>query len=461
MLITLVVVVALLAGDTRLRESSPALWIPVLWLLVVGSRFVSQWLGLGGGGDAAGSDGSPVDAACFGLLIVLGIVVLVRRRPDWAALWRANRWLAVFALYGLASVLWSEYPFTSFKRWIKALGHPVMALVVLTDPRPVEAVRIVLKRCAYVLLPASVLLIKYLPEYGRGYNAWTGEPTNHGVGLTKNDLGYLCMVSGLFFVWNALAAGAAARQERRREIALSLLFLALAGWLLYSARSATSLATLAIGAGTLLALRFGLVDKAKLGTWVVAAVVLAGIAELLFDPYARVIAALGRDPTLTDRTALWADVIALQPNLLFGAGFEGFWLGDRLKTLWDHWWWHPNQAHNGYLETWLNLGFVGIALLAVVIADTFRRIRAQLTPEFGLADFRIACLFAILAFNYTEAAFKGTHLVWTLFFLVAVERAGRHAAATQRGSVHAGPYERPPVYPQRRPVAAPRARGGR
>jgi hypothetical protein len=33
----------------------------------------------------------------------------------------------------------------------------------------------------------------------------------------------------------------------------------------------------------------------------------------------------------------------------------------------------------------------------------------------------LAVLFAVLAYNYTEAAFKGVHLVWTFFHLAAMD----------------------------------------
>ena len=47
-------------------------------------------------------------------------------------------------------------------------------------------------------------------------------------------------------------------------------------------------------------------------------------------------------------------------NPLLGAGFENFWVGERQVTLGGL---GGNQAHNGYLEIYLNLGWVGILLL--------------------------------------------------------------------------------------------------
>ena len=149
------------------------------------------------------------------------------------------------------AILWSEYPFVAFKRWIKILGHPIMALVVPTDPDPVQAVRRLFKRAAFVLIPMSILFIKYYPEYGRGFDPWTGEAFNKGVTLNKNELGYGCLVFGLFFFWNTLAAlKIKDPKARRAEFLLSAGGLAMICWLLMKSSSATSLAALVVGAAT-------------------------------------------------------------------------------------------------------------------------------------------------------------------------------------------------------------------
>lgn len=419
--LTIGVVLALVLGDTRVREARAALWLPVAWLLVTGSRFVSQWLDVDAGGAAAYEDSSPIDAAWFALLIVLGTLVLVRRREALLHVVRSNAWLVAFAAWGLLSIAWSDFPLVSARRWVKTLGHPVMVLVILTDPRPVDAFRIVMKRCAYVLLPCSVLFIKYLPELGRSFDPWTGAAANNGVGLTKNDLGYLCMVFGLFFLWNLLTAAGVRDAWRRPEVALSLAFLAAIAWLLGAANSATSATAFLGGASLLLLLRFAPAVKFRLGTYVLLAALVAVALQWFADPYAIVLRWLGRSPTLTDRTEVWADVLALQPNVLLGAGFESFWLGERLQAMWDRWWWHPNQAHNGYLETYLNLGLVGVVLLAGTLWHTFAKIRARLAANLAFADLRLAYLVAVVAFNFTESGFTGVHLVWTIFWVAALD----------------------------------------
>ena len=58
------------------------------------------------------------------------------------------------------------------KRWIKDLGNPIMALVILTERRPYEALGITLRRLSFLLLPLSVVFVRYFPELGRAIT-WT------------------------------------------------------------------------------------------------------------------------------------------------------------------------------------------------------------------------------------------------------------------------------------------------
>src|SRR5271163_3266555 len=68
--------------DKSVRNSK-ALWLPVIWLWIAGSRAVSLWFGTGigsAGALASTLDGSPMDAAIFETLIVAGLIVLFQRR---------------------------------------------------------------------------------------------------------------------------------------------------------------------------------------------------------------------------------------------------------------------------------------------------------------------------------------------------------------------------------------------
>jgi O-antigen ligase len=425
LVLTFAAIFYLLRREVRQESAvSSAIWIPTLWFIISGSRFVSQWLHLFGFAVGASSpeDGSPIDAVIFFGIILAGLYVLKKRSVNLSEFARNNRWLAIFLLYGLVSIIWSDFPFVASKRWIKVFAHPIMALVVLTDPAPMRAFRTLMKRSAYVLILISILFIKYYPEYGRGFDDWTGLGYNCGIAINKNGLGYDCMILGLFFFWNLLQALKIENQNARRgEILSSVVFLGLICWLLKLSSSATSLLCAVVGMLTIWLLGLPIVNKRSIAVYMVVGIVAFAAAVPYFGVSDGILNLVGRDATLTDRTEVWRDALTLQPDPILGAGFESFWLGNRLDQMWEKWWWQPNQAHNGYIETYLNLGYVGVLILAGLVIGTFGKISRALLKNFEFAQFRLGFLFVVLAYNFTEATFKGVHLVWTVFYLIAVD----------------------------------------
>ncbi len=441
----------------RTSGLSGALWLPVIWIFLIASRFPTQWLelfSLSVPGHTSVEDGNPVDALFFAVFILAAVAVLVRRRIAVSSIARNNVWLSVFFIYCFLAILWSDFPFVAFKRWIKVLGHPVMTLIILTEERYIEAVRRVLKRSTFLLIPSSILCIKYYPQIARYFDPYTGRAANCGIHLNKNELGYVCMVFGLFFFWNLLSAR---RFEipaaRREETLLSIAFLAMIGWLTVKADSATALACTAVGVLTMAVVGARMVRN-RLWTCVVVGLLLVAAAEASFGVYSRVVDLLGRDATLTDRTQVWHDVLAMGVNPVLGAGFESFWLGPRLDAMWSKWWWRPIQAHNGYIETYVNLGAVGVGLLAVLLVATFEKGRQELMRNVSWGRFRLAVLVMILVYNYTEASFRALSLVWTIFHLIAIDLPENRGLRSQ---TRPGPR----AVPARLPVASRAAAPGR
>jgi exopolysaccharide production protein ExoQ len=86
------------------------------------------------------------------------------------------------------------------------------------------------------------------------------------------------------------------------------------------------------------------------------------------------------DPTFTGRTSIWAfalDMIERRP--LLGWGYQSYWLvGPDAPSVLEAPGWvaeMPN-AHNGYLDTILETGLLGLAVLTTFIIATRRRTRA-------------------------------------------------------------------------------------
>lgn len=419
-LITGAVAVWLVARESRnATGTTSGLWVPVIWLTIIASRFPTEWVSPRGLGTL--EEGSPIDQAVFGTLIVAAVVVLSRRRIAWGVLAGLN--LAVWAYlgYGLVSIAWSDFPFVAFKRWIKVLGHVAMVLIVLTEPRPLDAIRSLFRRVGYLLIPASVMFIKYFPAYGRSFSSWTGEAMNTGVTTNKNSLGVLCLLVGFSLILGFVGHNQwkIARTAAGAFSAAVLVCLIL--WLLHLADSATSLVALFTGLITLWVLRYRWLRETHLALWIAAAAVVLLALDAQLSLSANVIESLGRDATLTDRTLLWTDVLAIPNNALLGAGFESFWLGERLAMMWEKWAFRPNQAHNGYLETYVNGGWLGLAFMGVFVWSCYRKAKVSLIQSPWLGQFRMGCLAMILVYNYTEATFKALHPLFFVMFLITLE----------------------------------------
>src|SRR5215471_12744321 len=155
-------------------RTSACLWFPVLWILLACSRSVSQWLQLGVPIDSSDQvlEGSPVDRNVYMGLVAVGVIVLACRFRQLGRLLRGNPVVVGFFLYCLVSLTWSDYPDVAFKRWITAMGDFIMVLIVVTDRDPAAAVKRVLVQTGYLLIPLSLLFIKYYPELGKGYGRW-------------------------------------------------------------------------------------------------------------------------------------------------------------------------------------------------------------------------------------------------------------------------------------------------
>src|SRR6266480_891411 len=406
------------------RNVTAALWIPLVWLLLIGSRPLSQWLSIFGlpMGPASTEEGTPIDAFVYLTLIALGVYVLNRRQINLAEVFRDNGWLIAFLLYCFLATLWSDIPFTAFKRWIKVLGHPVMILLVFTEPDPAEALKRLMQRSAYILLPFSICVIKYFDSIGRHYDEWTGIASNRGLNYNKNGLGAVCMVMGYFFFWRLLQVLRQKRGKHRRdELLLIGGFLLMVGYLLRKAHSMTPTLSLLIGLLVMLVVGLRFVQKQIIGVYIALAAVTLVVAELSFGIFEWVVDLTGHASTIEGREDLWGELLAFHTNPIFGVGFESFWSGDRLQQLWGAHFWHPTEAHNGYLETYLNLGWVGLLMLGGLFVATYRKIRFELLKNFEWGRFRLGFLVAVIAHNWTEATFKGLSVIWFMFYIIALD----------------------------------------
>jgi exopolysaccharide production protein ExoQ len=417
-------------------RTSKALWLPVLYLWILGSRPLSVWLGVApASGTNVQLDGSPVDRAFFAALLIGAIGVLVHRGRRTLRFLTANGPILIFFLFCLVSVVWSDFPDVSFKRWVKAIGDVVMILIVVTDRQPIAALSRLFSRTGFILIPLSLLFIKYYPNLGRAYDSWTGAQMNNGLTLNKNMLGVITFVLLLGALWRVLALLWPDEMplHRRRHLLAQGTLLALGISLLVTANSATSLVCFVLGAGLMLTTRLRSMRRnpAMIHVLVVLLIVTFG-SIILFGGRASVAHALGRSANLA-RMDIWEAIVPMAPNPLVGAGFESFWLGsriDRLEQAFPNL--HLNEAHNGYIEVYLELGWVGLGLIGLILIDGYRRAVKAFRREPALGGLLLAYSLTAITYSVTEAGFRMLDPIW-IFFLLAVIQASSIAAGVPIG----------------------------
>jgi exopolysaccharide production protein ExoQ len=421
---------------------SLALWIPTIWMFLAGSRFVSAWLNVAPDFESASdySEGSPIDRAVFFSLIVAGVFILAGRKIDWEQVLVKNGWIVLYLLYCLVSMAWTNDPNVLMKRWIKDLGNPIMALVILTERRPYEALGVVLRRLAFLLLPLSVLFIKYYPELGRWYRH-DGAETFTGVATQKNQLGVGCLIVGVYMSWELLQRRKEAYPTFLRQHKLvALILIGMLGWLLYKCNSQTALVCLfaAMMIFLLGTPRFMSRNPAAILGILLCSVLTLWLIDTLLPLKELVLGILGRRPNLTDRTDIWAILLTLEANPVVGVGFMSFWTGERLEQAWQLLGLRINQAHNGYLEQYLNLGYIGVAFIAAIMLSGLFKVRRHLWIDPAAGMLRLCLISVAVLYNYTEAAFYGLNNMWLLLLLACLEVPRQRQAVSKRPSKRPG-----------------------
>lgn len=429
-LLWLILLVGLFWFDpSKEPKVSAALWVPVIWVVFMASRAPSQWLDWNSSIDSRSlaesfQEGNPINRAVSLVLLLLGISILLSRSFRWRDFFWRNRVLTAYILFALISVLWSDFPSAAFRKWVRDLTVYIMVLVVLSEPRPLASVGVLCRRLGYLLIPLSIVLIKYFPTLSREYDPYTGAVTYCGATTSKNMLGELCLVCGLYFLWDTVVRWPNRKSKRdNRTTLVNAAMIGMVVWLLITCNSATSQTCLVIGSVVILAAHSRPVRRKPARLTVTIPIVFLLYVLLFFGmgmskQFAHIV---GRT-SLTGRTDIWQIVLKQHTNPLLGAGYESFWLGPRLQRIWASGMGELNEAHNGYLEGYLNLGYAGLALLLLFVASTYRDICRRFTPFSSIGSFTLAIWTAFVIHNCTEADFR-SGLMWFAFLLAALPLA--------------------------------------
>ena len=338
----------------------------VLALIYFSGAFITMGLG-----DTATSQSMPEWSLPFFILQVSAYIPMVffllMRFDRSARLILPQLWLSAFLLWVLASAAWSVDPLVTIKRAVVVCVASLFGIYFGNQFTRREQVTIVALALGITAV-STVLCGVLLPQHAIAADATSGGAWK-GVFEHKNALGkfMVLMCACCMWLWSS--------KQAKRPILLALFIVGTA--LLLLSRSATSILTL-----ILLLLLFPLFSVARrlpsafLPAALAISVCFPAIAVFLVNNNTATLGLLVRDPTLTGRIPMWSIAfksISMRPWL--GYGFEAFWNGLQgpSAAIWEAVGWHPNQAHNGFLQIWLDLGLIGVILFCLVLYSACSR----------------------------------------------------------------------------------------
>lgn len=419
-------VIAMLRYDRRMAlEVSLASWIPTMWMLIVVSKPLGVWFYLFGVSISGGQtleQGSPVDRIFLYFCLFSGLLILLKRNFIWSDAIKKNFWLFIILFYMLFSGLYSDIPFISLKRWARELIAVVMAFVLASEADPKEALESLFRRIVYICIPFSYLFIHYFGEFGRVYVHNEGILMWTGVTLHKNSLLQLCIFSIIFLLWSLNK-----RKNKRNIVAIKYLssleifiifitFMIMGGPFHSLTYSATSTVALILGLTWLSWLIFKrhkdyLPNKTVIIAIVVFIIIYGTITPMIGKlSLIDVSSALGRQESITGRDFIWGKLVPLALNKpILGYGYGGFWTTSmrELSTV--------TQAHNGYLDILLNMGFFGLFLYSLFFIFYCIKVQRVLKYNYDYGVLQVCFLIMILVHNIAE-----TSIVSFANFLMAI-----------------------------------------
>jgi exopolysaccharide production protein ExoQ len=367
-------------------------------------------------------------------LATVGMLVLYRIRvPPLAAVALP----AAICALAMLSTMWSIDPGLTLRRSIALTGTTIFAAVFagMFDERGVLTI---LTRffVLYVLAMALVAVVAPGMAFHQASDPVFGEHAGRlrGTYAHKNDLGHYLGLAICVLV--AIGDTDAGRAWRRVGIVVGAGLLVISGSVSSMISTAGALAVLA------LVLIYFRTANAMLRALLIVflGIVVPVVLFIAFWTPALVVVLefFGRDPTLTARTDIWRYVIiAGEPTWLLGAGYGAGWQ-KAAPILAASPFLDPGNAHNGYLQGWLEIGVVGVGMALAYVVVAGRAALRQMAREPGHRTAVLA--FAVVAY-FTIVNIAGPYIanhndmLWATLVVVTIltfRRQGAPATARAR-----------------------------
>ena len=153
----------------------------------------------------------------------------------------------------------------------------------------------------------------------------------------------------------------------------------------------------------------------------IAGAIAGWFASLVLLNPEKILAALGKDSSLSGRTDIWSMVWQkVLEHPLLGHGYSAFWLGWNGRDSADIWLalhWPVPHSHNGFLDLLADLGFLGLVLFLAGYVSYFRKaLRCARASRTSWGLFPLLYLSFMIVFNFSESSIlKQESVYWVLY----------------------------------------------
>jgi O-antigen ligase len=321
-------------------------------------------------------DADPNSANVLYQALGLGIlggasVFMLPRLLHAASLCARNIPILLVVMLTLVSLVWSVEPDLTFRRAVSFTATTIVAVYLATRFPPDQFLRLFAVAVGIGVI-ASLVTVVVMPDIGlhpRGGhldNAW------RGVYGHRNRMGRVLALGAVAFLVLAIEA------DRRRRL---LHFCMVAGCLFLivmgGSRTAWITSTLTVGGLAAFILYRRVHYSISFPVIMIGAILVGAAAVFIFTNLGTATEAIGRDASLSGRTRIWQVVFEGANRPMLGYGFEAFWdspiaaaiLARQNVINFD-----PGNAHNGWIQIWLDFGFLGVGLVLLVLMNSLYRL---------------------------------------------------------------------------------------
>lgn len=298
-------------------------------------------------------------------LLFIGIIYILYSYKALSRVVVASMPIWLLSIFFGITLLWCDSFSSSFRSYLVYLMQLIFGMALCYDFDESKTFLRLRWICAVFFL-CSISFAVLFPVYGFETRGYTG--ALRGVFSGKNQFGIIS--TNMFAI--LIACFFSKECYKRRLFTLGLIVGSIA--LLFLSRSATSIVAAAIAMFAVGVCYILSIIRSKAGRGGLLAVAGALLIVIFLNAQEitiSIVTFIGRDPTLTGRSVLWAFIhqVATQHSL-FGYGFDSFWWrfvgSDHLLE--QQGLWSVAEAHNTYLENYLSGGVIGVCVWVALLA---------------------------------------------------------------------------------------------